>query len=380
MSHSVGLQKLKLCTYKDILMCVPGNDINTKRTFILARKDLAEQLAPDGIETLEEYGEFMAKVKEKYPMMVPGYIDALTFFQAYIQANGYFQYSANLMYKSLDPDRWEEYYSIEQTEEFGTAFYMLKDWYDKKYIQPTGDPGMWLGMGGMASVLVSGHELEMYTAAGATKYEFVAFPLYMETPHEVEVNSTGLSVCNSSDHPERVMMFIEWLHSSQEAYDLFTYGVKDRNYVLNGDKIAYYSEDNSIKPINNWYLIPYFKDFRYDRLQEFHPKEYKEVYKKACLENIFTKPEIEEKVLGITAEKEEKYYADKAAVSEFQKEYDRVARIYNKYTNTFINEMRLITRGVFWHEPAELREIMKETGIEEYIELINDRLKKMREK
>jgi hypothetical protein len=220
----------------------------------------------------------------------------------------------------------------------------------------------------------------MYTAAGATKYEFVAFPLYMETPHEVEVNSAGLSVCNSSDHPERVMMFIEWLHSSQEAYDLFTYGVKDRNYVLNGDKIAYYSEDNSIKPINNWYLIPYFKDFRYDKLQEFHPKGYKEVYKKACLENVFTKPEIEEKVLGITAEKEEKYYADKAAVSEFEKEYDRVARIYNKYVNTFINEMRLITRGVLWHEPADLREIMKETGIEEYIELINDQLKNIRGK
>jgi hypothetical protein len=37
----------------------------------VARKDLAEQLAPDGFETLEDYGEFMEKVKEKYPIIVP---------------------------------------------------------------------------------------------------------------------------------------------------------------------------------------------------------------------------------------------------------------------------------------------------------------------
>jgi hypothetical protein len=390
MSHSIGLQKLKYCTYDDKLVCIPGNDISTKRAFIIARKDLAEQFAPNGIETLEDYGEFMAQVKEKYPSMVPGYVHANYFFQTYILGNGYFQYQEPFLYKSLDPQRWQEYYSMEQMEEFSTAFYMLKDWYNKKYLQATGDPGMWLAMGGMASALVSSQDLEMYQAGGASKYEFVAYPLYMETPHEVDVNTAGVSISVSCDYPERVMMFIEWLHSSQEAYDLFVYGVENRNYVLKGDRIAYYSDKHDIKPLNkssygpylpySMFYISYFKDFRYDRLQEYHQDGLRDILRKACLENVFTTQELEEKVLGVTAEKTSSFYADVAAVNEFKAGYNRMVGNVNKYANTLSNEMQLISRGVFWHEPAELAKMLEETGIDEYIELVNDRLKNIRGK
>lgn len=37
--------------------------------------------------------------------------------------------------------------------------------------------------------------------------------------------------------PQRVLMFIDWLESSQENYDLYMYRVRGRHYVEKGDYI-----------------------------------------------------------------------------------------------------------------------------------------------
>ncbi|MEN2773510.1 hypothetical protein [Acetivibrio clariflavus] len=63
--------------------------------------------------------------------------------------------------------------------------------------------------------------------------------LYMDQPHLLSSRYRGVAVASNSKNPERVLMFLEWLHKSQENYDLFRYGIKDRHYGLKGENFLY---------------------------------------------------------------------------------------------------------------------------------------------
>ena len=48
----------------------------------------------------------------------------------------------------------------------------------------------------------------------------------------------GVIINPLSRQPERVLMFIDWLQSEQENYDLFMYGKEDVHYIDRGDYIT----------------------------------------------------------------------------------------------------------------------------------------------
>ena len=95
--------------------------------------------------------------------------------------------------------------------------------------------------------------------------EYEVFPLYMDSIHALSTSTYSIGISKSCRHPERVMMFIEWLHSSQEAYNLFMYGVKDRNYILQDGKIGFTADIKQNYYIGGWLGSWYFKDMRYER-------------------------------------------------------------------------------------------------------------------
>lgn len=372
-SHAIGLQKLRLCTVDDKLICIPANGIFTQRHFIVARKDLAEQLAPDGFETLEDYGEFMAKVKEKYPIIVPGIINnQATFFNAYIRGNGYFP-QATYIFKRWDSSLIYENYPMERLEEFASAYNLLKVWHEKGYIKTEGNAAWPLARGEAASALVSGSNVGYgYLDDLASEYGFVIDPIYMKTPYEAYENTDGLAVGKSCTCPERVMMLLEWIHSSQEAYDLFVYGIKNRNYVLDGDRIAFTSEEYEIKPMVNTLWERYFKDYRYERLRGYHPENFKEVYRDACLVSVMTTAEMSEKVMGISPEDEERFLKDQEAVEKYMKEFGNMQGVLDKYYNNWNVIMDLIGKGDFSYEPTGIIEMQRETGIDKYLDLLEE--------
>ena len=50
--------------------------------------------------------------------------------------------------------------------------------------------------------------------------------------------SNLLSVFSTSENPEGAIAFVNWFRSNQDNYDLFSYGVKDVNYKLDGNAIS----------------------------------------------------------------------------------------------------------------------------------------------
>lgn len=74
-----------------------------------------------------------------------------------------------------------------------------------------------------------------------------------------------LAVLASSKQPEAAVAFVNWMKASQENYDLFTYGVKDVNYKLDGSSVSYEGipADKQYQTIN-WA----WTDLRYHRFSK----------------------------------------------------------------------------------------------------------------
>lgn len=85
-----------------------------------------------------------------------------------------------------------------------------------------------------------------------------------------------LAVYSSSSNVYESVAFINWLRSSQENFDLFTYGIEGVNYKLVGDQISY---DGISK--ENMYSVPFFAwtDNRFTRYSDKLDPAYVEALK-----------------------------------------------------------------------------------------------------
>ncbi|WP_276356351.1 ABC transporter substrate-binding protein [Cohnella caldifontis] len=80
-----------------------------------------------------------------------------------------------------------------------------------------------------------------------------------------------LSVFSTSRHVNEAVAFLNWVRSSQENYDLFTYGIRDVNYKLEGDALSYdgIPADKRYVPIS-WA----WDDIRFARFSRYISPEY----------------------------------------------------------------------------------------------------------
>jgi putative aldouronate transport system substrate-binding protein len=71
-----------------------------------------------------------------------------------------------------------------------------------------------------------------------------------------------------SKHPDQVVQFWAWIFASQDNYDLYCYGIKDKNYKIDNDRLVYLNSDYSSFPA--WM----FKNLNYLRFNQYATDEY----------------------------------------------------------------------------------------------------------
>jgi hypothetical protein len=104
--------------------------------------------------------------------------------------------------------------------------------------------------------------------------------------------------------PERVLMFIEWLQSSQENYDLLMYGIRDTNHRLQGNTLDISGLDRK-NVVCEWWGSEAFRNYEYERPYSFEPEDYKAFLEKCCGRNNLTYAQIYKK-FGYDLEKYKK--------------------------------------------------------------------------
>ncbi|NLC68693.1 MAG: hypothetical protein GX754_07950 [Clostridiaceae bacterium] len=292
-------------------------------------------------------------------------VDTREFFDAYMKGNGYYS-----LFDILFPSRWDDkqptFYRIDKTYEFGQAYRLLKDLAGKGCI--VSDPSVYskyrYSLGNLASELRDMKEYSIWNLSLVDlQEEYVVFPLFMDSTHTLEVSNSFLGVSKYSKHPERVLMFIEWLHYSQEAYNLFMYGIKDRNYILEDGKIAFTSEIKRNYYIANWLGAPYFADMRYERNFAFLPDNFNQLYIDAAFKNV--KPVRDEMArLGLNPE------LSKETSDRIDKEYEKVSDIRNAMMDILYDFYSRIDQGNFDTTPEMLTAELDGTGAEKYLDFL----------
>jgi ABC-type glycerol-3-phosphate transport system substrate-binding protein len=370
-SHSSGLEKLKKWTVNESLFAVPNNGLATERCFVIARKDLAEKYSPAGFETLDDYGKFLKNVQEEDAEIIPGNLDASLFFNTYMKGNGYFLFGVDWIFMGWDTDYKNEIYPMEQISAFVTAYDMIKSWKESGYIKQQSriNTGTYLESGELASALLSYNELESLNIT-SPEYEFIIDPLYTNSRYVSKENFDSVAISINSAHPNRVLMFLEWIHSSQESYDLFTYGIENRNYVMNGKKISLKQIDKNLIPINKRHSMDFFRDYRYERLYGYQPENYKEIVSDACQNNVMAENEVLEMILQVTQKEFLSFQEDEDKMGKLMNEQKNLQAIFKEYYANYYNLMNQINSGLFSKTSNEFISMQKDVGIDSGVEMI----------
>lgn len=367
MSTKIGEDYLHGSSIDGKLYCVPYNNFNSPRYCIIARKDLVNKYAKNGFETLEDYSNFLKDIKENEKDLIPGVVFARLFFDAYMKGNGYFENSEKHLYSSWNKEG-KDIYSIENTETFNKAYTLLKNWRINEYVpkkpEAYNHPD-YISNGILASRLVSIREARDFKINKVSNaYEYCLYPLYMNSTHMLEDSPIGVAVASSSKNAERVLMFIEWMHESLENYTLFRYGVEDRNYSIDNEKLIL---NDTIEAVPDLWNITtnFFSDYRYERSYSFDP-DYQKIFKEASLNNVRTRREMFNLFDGLQKDKNKRV--------KFLTEYKSFTPILEKYSDNMEIFFEDIEKGHFRITPEELSEIQKKAGIDTLLKFYRDNM------
>lgn len=215
--------------------------------FFAIRGDLREKYGLPEIKTLADFENYLDAIKKNEPDMVPIANDGnrallREFGNVYLPVG---DVGAGAGYVDpTDPElKVQKFYD---SDIFKNIVDTKRKWYLNGWMpkdaQEIKDPEAALNNGKLgaiwSNVLKTTERIDAFKKTlPAGKLEDVF--LNPDKPKYVfDAASNLLSVFSTSKNPEGAIAFVNWSREKQENYDLFSYGVKDVNYVLDGSAIS----------------------------------------------------------------------------------------------------------------------------------------------
>lgn len=78
--------------------------------------------------------------------------------------------------------------------------------------------------------------------------------------------NSALVISEKSKCADRIFMFLEWIYSEQENYDLLMYGIKGKHYELEKGRIKLPEGNNAVESFHSWKWKPPFTNIEYERV------------------------------------------------------------------------------------------------------------------
>jgi len=245
------------------LYAVPERVPDANRTCAIVRQDLMEKYNIPEIKSYDDYEFYLKTIKEKEPDIIPmNCFD--TMLGLFADAYGYviLDNELGLVYKWDDPD--VRIQAWEQTPVFKDCLNRIKSWRDKGYLMKSA------GISQLnVNMIASGKWASFIGVLGGqfsfTGWNYKAYQLHDGYSVRLNPLKRGVAINAKSKNAERVLMFIDWLESSQENYDLYMYGVKDKHYVDKGDYIEPPEEVRGADYFYNWSWKVPLRNIDYER-------------------------------------------------------------------------------------------------------------------
>lgn len=248
------------------------------------RGDLRKKYGLPEIKNVDDFEKYLQAVKTNDPTITPlgGSTGLVREFAPSYYTNGDFAQSffyVDVNEKSL---KFKNMFASDGYEKFANK---TREWYKKGY--SVQDPSTIKDLFGdftkgkfatvVSNILRPTETIDaLKTNLPGAEIEFVQFA--PDQPKYI-FNSTDnlLAVMSNSKHAKEAIQFVNWVHSSQENYDLFSLGVKDVNYKVDGNSASYdgIPADKQYLPIS-WA----WTDMRFNKFSKYITPQQLDIIKK----------------------------------------------------------------------------------------------------
>ncbi|MDQ6419026.1 extracellular solute-binding protein [Paenibacillus sp. LHD-117] len=236
---------LQAATVNGQIVGLPWTMKMNERKFAGWRADLAEKagidIAPDSIKTIEDIDNLLRELKKAYPNEKLSRTSPLSMY--YIRDEWVDLNFHGLGFYLNDPEIKVQ--PVEQQPFFLEAAKLAKVWYDDNLINRDAmidkEDGAAQWRNGKTLFTVTSHEWANANPGFADpSYKQEMSLLY---PDKKFVNRTALAnvvaINRNSEHPDRVLRFLDMVETDRTLYDLLQYGIEGKTYVLNGEGAEY---------------------------------------------------------------------------------------------------------------------------------------------
>ncbi|MCD9025582.1 DUF3502 domain-containing protein [Cohnella silvisoli] len=215
------------------------------RQFATWRSDKVEKAslsyAKDSVKTVEDVEKLLRDFKKAYPNEKFNRSTALPILQ--IRDEWVDLSFHGLGFYLSDPKVTIK--AIEQQPFYKDAANIAKVWYNDNLINRAAmfdkEDGAALWRNGKTAFTLTSHEwVNANPGFADSSYKLESSLLY---PDKKQVNRTALAnvlaINRNSQHPDRVLRFLDMVETDQKLYDLLQYGIEGKTYVLKGDAAEY---------------------------------------------------------------------------------------------------------------------------------------------
>lgn len=257
----------------------------------LVRQDFMKKYNLPEIKTFDDYQTYLKTIKENENGIIPGMVAGTTA-ELFNKAFDYIllNYDSALVYKRTDPEM--KVMALEQTPDFKKGMKYVFDWYKSGYLKEF-DLNDTTYMPAAANLISTGKLSSCMSGRAGIENVYQINELLKKSEPDAEIKQyflypnnyaqRGSSIgsawgCGSfafsanSKNVDRAIMFLDWVQSSQENYDLVNYGIVGTHYILKGDQYAYPDGMEADKnPYIGWPGVGAFKDIEYERIPSTLP-------------------------------------------------------------------------------------------------------------
>ena len=210
------------------------------------RGDLRKKYGLPEIKSADDFEKYLQAVKTNDPSITPlfGTDGLVREFAPSYYTNG--DFAQSFFYVDVN-DKPLTFKNMFESDAYEKVVNKSRDWYKKGYLVQ--DPLAVKDQGGdftrgkiaaMVSNILRPTEYidALKTNLPGAELEFVQFA--PDQPKYIFNSADNLlAVMSNSTHAKEAIQFVNWVHSSQENYDLFSLGVKDVNYKVDGNSASY---------------------------------------------------------------------------------------------------------------------------------------------
>lgn len=237
--EKLSKENLEKVSYDGKIYAVPANFLEVNPNGYVVRGDLREKYNLPKVDSLDTFFMYLDAVKQNETIMpfnaaVTDTID--NFGWSGVGAHTYWDYSG---------DDYSDLFIMYDRPEYLDFLKKMREGYEKGYwskdviMNKLSSKDAFINGTSAATVSNMKNFADLYATVNEThpewKIEWAPIEYGKNYPTLLSSNGAGVAVSNSSKNPDRALMLLELLNQDERYFNLTTYGIEGKNYVVNAD-------------------------------------------------------------------------------------------------------------------------------------------------